>query len=173
MTPSGWHDDARNRDAGHDEMQVAVWKYINKRRWETFELWKHEYRISRIDFERAFISDGAIVGFADVCEEFVHNPAQGMRYLFLRIWEIKPKIYSVGAIVRQCQAIRILLRNWKEDKRSHTSPSVRLVTVIPVCKPDDPKLSLLIEVENESVACWNGERLTFPKLVDGVVTGAI
>ena len=21
MTPSGWHDDARNRDAGHDEMQ--------------------------------------------------------------------------------------------------------------------------------------------------------
>ena len=30
MTISGWHDDYRNKDAGHDEMQATIWRYYRE-----------------------------------------------------------------------------------------------------------------------------------------------
>lgn len=129
MTPSQWHDDGRNRDAGHDEMQIAVFDYLQN---------KYPLLKDSVGFEVPIIARGQIIAWADIAMILPN---------FVVLWEIKPRIYSVGAVVRQCIALAHTARCMHQDVR-----------VVPVVQSDDPKLSALQHVFDAKT--WDGERLS-------------
>lgn len=153
MTPSQWHDDARNRDAGHDDMQIAIFDYLRDLPAE------REAGVRQgVWFEHPFARDGRVVAWADILEVWDPKPvASGtypkpkQRYV---IFEVKPKIYSVGAVIRQCEALEIAI-SATFRARTDGGPDIK---VMPIVKHDDPKLSALRHVYH--AIAWNGERLT-------------
>lgn len=162
-TPSGWHDVGRERDSGHDEMQLWVWRWM--RRPDNHSPRKFEKDSQRRDAD-LFLFDGAwpemeivvddrIVAFADVGERWVcRNPFIGkIRYAFVA-YEIKPVIYSVGAVLRQCTALARIMSKWRPDRDTHVDPPVRIV---PVVQHDDSKVAMLIECYEGRVLTWDGD----------------
>ena len=160
MTPSGWHDDARNRDAGHDEMQIAVFDWLKyrpiyPRRDDCDE------RIG-LYFESPFYVRGNIVAWGDIVELWEkpqYETSKNRRYI---VWEIKPKIYSVGAVIRQCRSLADTVEAANKDSASHrrfpSGLSYDEPVVIPIVRADDPKLSMLRHVWH--ALAWDGEQLS-------------
>lgn len=145
MTPSGWHDDARNRDAGHDEMQIAVFDWVKD----------HSRAFGHVEteFEMPLYHRGQIIAWCDIGQRVFREGVAFPAHLF--IWEIKPKIYSVGAVVRQCIALQ------QAAEKACTNEARCLmaeVKVFPVVMVDDPKLSMLRHVFHAHT--WDGERLS-------------
>ena len=74
-SPSGWHDNAAERDAGHDEMQAAVlreWREGKALSW----LENDKLVTSHVVFSKAeypLLSDGRLRGFADVAVQFEYQ----------------------------------------------------------------------------------------------------
>jgi len=158
MTPSGWHDDARNRDAGHDEMQIAVFDWLR-----ASVVCPEGYEKRRgVYFESPFRSRDHIIAWGDIVEVF-EKPEHG-NYTKLQyvVFEIKPKIYSVGAVVRQCvalaDAVDSALKYRRSSGRYSNTVSYDDACVIPVVRSDDPKLSMLRHVWRAMT--WDGERLS-------------
>lgn len=148
MTPSGWHDDAQSRDAGHDEMQIAVFDYLGGQ--ANKGLCGLE---SSVGFEVPFIHRGQIIAWADIAQDLRNKGDDSPQYLF--IWEIKPKIYSVGAVVRQCIALLRAARVACTDRNGNLRTEIK---VFPVVRADDPKLAMLRHVFHAQA--WDGERLS-------------
>jgi hypothetical protein len=177
MTPSEAHDSARNRDAGHDELQAAVWRYYNGNPYPNGIFLKIKsygngeiYRPQKAYVEFPFLAKSAgryshssrVAGFADVLlklatVEMDELPKErewrlNSRKAFTSDWayiafEIKPVIYSVGSVIRQCKALHHIA-NLGE---------IPCPTVVPVVYATDPKISLLKELMPETVA-WDGDR---------------
>jgi hypothetical protein len=148
MTPSGWHDDARNRDAGHDEMQLAVRNYLlGEKRSDCNGVAR-----THVLFEYPFIRRGQIIAWGDVVE--LWQDEKGTRAC--AVWEIKPKIYSIGAVIRQCVALNIAVRDALTDR--HSGRCEARVVVHPVVKSGDPKLSMLRDVT--TAFGWDGKRMS-------------
>jgi len=165
MTPSGWHDDARSRDAGHDEMQAAAYRYERANGRTEITIGADEkatkYRREGVYFEMPLYGPkGGISTFIDVFSRFLAEPTpdpsrpNGVSLVkHPELWvcyEIKPRIYSVGATIRQCRATDYAAsssRLWPNANAgtswdTHRTPKVRVVPVVP---HDDPKLGLLKE----------------------------
>jgi hypothetical protein len=158
MTPSGWGDDAQGRDAGHDEMQAAVWRHLKKLPDHQVSLDKETNKFKRrsVDVEFPFVQDGRIIGFADVCEVFAEisdDSTKWTRGIYYIVYEIKPRILSVGAILRQCQAARQMV--WSLHGGRHDpnfkKPYCSVVAVVP---SDDKKFGLLLEMADFDVLPW-------------------
>ncbi len=151
-TPSGWYADAAGRDAGHDQMQVELFAQLNGRP-ETYSLTLNGVRYQQYDviIEYPFMRDGRILGFADVCEMWepisVKPSAVPPRW-FLTIYEVKPRIHSVGALVRQARATVALAR---QVVIGRTVPVCDLFAVVP---HDDPKLAQLQQAFPWRVVPW-------------------
>ena len=153
MTPSGWHQDASGRDAGHDEMQAGVFRFM-KHKEHTLPLDPGNgkvavYKRVGIYFECPFFLAGRISTFVDVCLHFQSTEADGYRQRdeALVCYEIKPRIYSVGAVVRQCHATAHAVEQGSVHG-GYVNPGFRKkprVLVIPVVPADDPKVRLLAE----------------------------
>lgn len=127
-TPSGWYEDARRRDAGHDEMQARVWGLLRS---------KEGY--SKVSVERPSIENGRIIGFADAASMF--RGEQGSIYL---LYGVKPVIHSVGSLLRQCEAtLRLARREWRP------TADIRVIAVV---YDDDPKADLFQEYH--AFQCW-------------------
>src|SRR5580765_6228563 len=157
MTPSQWHDDARYRDAGHDEMQIAVFDYLRDKREDPQKIGQEEYDRVCVHFEYPFMRDGKILAWGDVVAVWEAKNASWPEDLYLEIYEIKPRIYSVGAVVRQCIALSYAaVRCGQYDRKSGRRQSV-MAGVVPVVQADDPKINALRHVH--CVAAWDGERL--------------
>ena len=157
MTPSGWHDDAKNRDAGHDEMQIAVFDYLRDHQDEQREIAGEVYVRCGVHFEYPLMRDGKILAWADVAAIWEAKNASYPEDIYIEIFEIKPTIYSVGAVVRQCIALEYAaVRCGQYDRKSGRRQSV-LAGVIPVVRVDDPKLDVLRHVH--CAVSWDGERL--------------
>jgi hypothetical protein len=149
-TPSGWHDDAMGRDTGHDEMQIAVWEWLcrNSRGDVTLE-WP------------VFRSRGSprIVAFADIAEVF-RQPAIANRAgsrsarKVVTLFEIKPRVISVGGLLRQCVALVQAVAACHTDQRTQL-----VVRAFPVVPASEPKLDLLRQVFDDRLLVWDGERL--------------
>ena len=160
MTPSGWHDDARNRDAGHDEMQIAVFDYL-KDKPVVHGMNGYEDRIG-LYFESPFYVRGNIIAWGDIVELWEkpeHETWKKRRYI---VWEIKPKIYSVGAVIRQCRTLADAVQAANKDvstrSRGFSHISFDDPIVLPIVRSDDPKLSMLRHV-CDAIA-WDGESLS-------------
>jgi hypothetical protein len=152
MTPSEAHDSAWKREAGHDEMQLAVANNLAARslRHATGDSVtsyravgvRHEVLFQRRE-GRAFFVDTVITyrpsGNIDDCGPTVHW-----------LLEIKPKIYSAGALLRQCKVLKQCIGEWKAENRS--SDLYRVVPVVPV---GDPLLETLCQMAGTGVYVWD------------------
>jgi hypothetical protein len=134
MSPSGWHEEGLRRDAGHDEMQVGIWRYLRNL---GYDVW----------LEHPFSLNGRAICFADILVKL--PPCDGKEDHF-KILEVKPKIYSVGATLRQCGAMEIAIEDWK---RKTTGWGGCTFDVHPAVKVDDPKLELLHEAHG-ALTIW-------------------
>ncbi|MDZ7883036.1 MAG: hypothetical protein U5N53_09025 [Mycobacterium sp.] len=85
MTPSAAHDSAWQRGADHDEMGIAVRDYVRA----NFKRFEGE-ALDTVQCERLFSPNKGSQFFGDVVAEY-----QGGS---VRVFEIKPKIYSAGAL---------------------------------------------------------------------------
>ena len=140
-TPSGWHDDAQHRDAGHDEMQAAVWRWLSTQEGE------RDGDLTWVQVEYPFIAreryGTRIVAFGDV----VAYSRSGV-YL---IYEVKPIIHSVGAVIRQLSAIEHAFSRITDRHSGRPYPCV-VRAVVPA---HDPKLKLLGEMSRWGVVVWH------------------
>ena len=163
MTPSGWHDDARNRDAGHDEMQIAVYDYRRSLSLEAMlgrpdnPIEGYSFCRRGIYFESPLIRDEQILAWGDIIEVWEKKEGKNPTETTYKIYEIKPKIYSVGAVVRQCVSLRLTGEKCGYYDRHSGRREQLTVLVFPVVRHDDPKLSMLQHVC--PVLAWDGERL--------------
>lgn len=150
MTPSGWHNDTMARDAGHDDMQFRFWKDLKENGPPKLTVSGDVFDRYAVSFEYAFEVDGAIIGFGDIVEWFsrdrVAPSGQPEKQRVVRIWEIKPKIHSLGGIVRQVEAIECLAKKWSKNWGRHASDKIVRVDVWTVVPQGDPKVSMLMEV---------------------------
>jgi hypothetical protein len=155
MTPSGWGDDARGRDAGHDEMQARVYREwladVESKKILVRPIFgtDREFVCSDVIVEKPFTersqhSIGRLLGFADVAVGFLHVDARYEKPSHIWWWvffEIKPVIYSVGAVIRQCIATEIT---------AHRA-GIRGFDVNAVVYADDPKADLLKELHRTTI----------------------
>jgi hypothetical protein len=146
MTPSGWGEDAQGRDAGHDEMQARCYRDWLKRIEKGFTLGGSKFLADKVYVEHPFTDAGRLIGFADIAVRFV---ADGDRpEWFWWYEEIKPRIYSVGAVIRQCEATEVnALRAIKSSRRANgyhrREPDFVVYAIV---YEDDPKAALLKEL---------------------------
>jgi len=158
MTPSGWHDDTRSRDAGHDEMQLAVLRKLKSREPEPIPgRFNEVYKFRGVYAEFPFYLNGQIIAFADVCEVFRTDKAGygGYYELFYVAYEIKPRILSVGGVIRQALALDSAIERAKQGRQS-TANQCRVIPVVPA---HDPKIDLLREMYNGSIWAWGSSRI--------------
>lgn len=172
-TPGGWHDEARKRDAGHDEMQLAVYRFLltQRRPYTTDEVGASvfstvfEFPIGpvgsrvvrdRIATERTSYGDedrpAKISAFADIAE--LYGPPGRGCWDYAVLYEVKPKIETIGGIVRQCRALR------QAFEASFPKAQCAVIVVIP---RDDPLLKSLMEIQ--SCYAWDAaeQRLLRPR----------
>jgi hypothetical protein len=150
MTPSDAHDSGWQRDPGHDEMQMEVFRWLV---WRDQVSTYVKKRYSNDESELAILDtreleylievNDRIVGFVDICERFsTDGKSFNDRQFSFTAWEIKPKIHSVGAILRQAKVLREKLWRWRPSRDSYSSPYVRIMVVV---SAKDPKTGLLQE----------------------------
>lgn len=157
-SPSGWHDDAAGRDAGHDAMQVAVYDYLQTLPENEPSPFFESHGMIRIGvyFEYPFYRRERIISWGDVVEFWVEANPPPERYAKKKymIWEIKPRIYSVGAVVRQCVAVRHAAEASLDAEARLSRRAAATVEACPVVMHNDPKLGMLQHVY--AAAAWNG-----------------
>ena len=161
MTPSAAHASGDGRDAGHDTMQLQVLNWLNHYSAnQTFKLSNGreyniggtlvEYPLREYHYGRAA---GSPLGYADIGQWFYFDPERGGRQLAFRFFELKPKLHSVGGLIRQCRALSCLA-----ERIAVTLGFCAEYEVIPVVPHDDPKFVLLTSLFEGRVIGWDSER---------------
>jgi hypothetical protein len=163
-TPSGWHDDARTRDAGHDEMQAAYFRFwwsdaapsLTRPRRYGSGTRPYFFRAAEVEFPFTGYH-GRLSGFADIAlrfeteetedeaekrKQWENNNRRPEAYkpdVLLVFVELKPHIGSIGAVIRQCKATSILAKQKLGSERFE---------VWAVVYEDDVKAQLLEELSS-------------------------
>jgi len=152
MTPSAAHDQAYRREDGHDEMQLQVHQLLTEIRVPL-----KGPRIACENFfshiEYPFESGGVVKGFADVVAEFGvarDGRREGTDQTF-QIFEIKPIIYSAGAVIRQCRVLESMARWVLHDEHGRRQK----FSVVPVVQWNDPLFDILEAMSPYPVLAWD------------------
>ena len=140
MPPSGWHD--QTRDSGHDEMQIAVFEFLKK----SFDpAWVDPRVFMEVPLVIRTRAGDRITGFADLAVSYSEGTRDTNRW---RLFELKPRIYSIGALIRQVRAIR------HAGQASFPMASVHVSAVV---FKHDPLADQLIGVAQIPVLLWDVE----------------
>ncbi len=108
ITPSGFHDAAYRRDAGHDAMQQAFLVFLRARPISAVPAGAIVHR--EVEGEFPLYRRGQIVAYADAAETLTVNLTTT-----LSLFEIKPRIETVYGIVRQAKALESLAKAIQAD----------------------------------------------------------
>lgn len=103
LTPSGFHDDAYRRDAGHDAMQQRFLEWLRSRPIAGLPTNAVVHRA--VEGEYPLMRRGQIVAYVDACEILTVNLVSTVS-----LFEIKPTIHTVYGVVRQAKALEALSR---------------------------------------------------------------
>lgn len=144
-TAREWHDEACWRDSGHDEMQLAVMRWLGR----------HDRSGSKTPVVAEFpivSRERGVVAFADLaCIEDISTDSAPCKRL-ARLFVVAPRIHSVGAIMRQCRILQFAAERYMHDKTG-LAAEVRVCAVVPM---SDPKLDVLRAMfGNTSVIRWD------------------
>lgn len=160
MTPSEAHDTAWQRDPSHDQMtvdcclalaqthQVLNWKrrYSDK---------TQEYSLKFVGMEQFCVLERGPPFFADILLRWDHaekSPSGGQNISSVfAAYEVKPKIYSAGAVVRQARVMNERLRAWSPDSDG------TFVEII--AQADDPLIPLTVLIYDRPILIWDGSIL--------------
>lgn len=156
-TPSGWYSDAlKTRPDDHDQMHVAVAEWLLDAPMPP--ILQERPRSPR--FEYAIVDGrGRILAFADLAEVFPGAPLRlGGDYsktAALILYEIKPRIESIGGIARQCEALELAaLRSMSSSRNSDRDALVIVFAVVPSTDPKRKQLDKFVPTLG-----WNGSEL--------------
>lgn len=126
--------------------------------WPTLQ-WNHfgEPRLYKLGYSRCedFLeSDNRRGFFADILFRWDHEEdyagMKEMRHVY-GAFEIKPQIFSCGAVLRQIAVQKSRLQTWAGSQQHSDGSFVELVV-----KKEDPLLKMLIEMRERSVMTWDG-----------------
>lgn len=182
MTPSEAHDSALNRESGHDEMQEAILAALEKDWLEVIGLKVTDSKL-KVAWPRVFKQAEALyagkfgVAFADIALVFkqpngartntwkdakgvtrsVEEPvrAVGQHHIVL---EIKPRIYSPAALLRQCRMLEHRLSACSPFVEQRHECSFEVFPVVPVA---DPALNRFVALAGRQyeILTWDGSKL--------------
>jgi hypothetical protein len=158
MTPSEAHNSAWQRGMDHDEMTIACRDFI-----ETSNPWLHlnamgkAYQRGAVECEQFFTPDKGPRFFSDITVNYYRRPwaHRDSQAFFLRLFEIKPKIYSAGALMRQVAVQRERAKVFMESDRG----DIEGIKVSPIVLEGDPLLPTYRKLSRETVYVWDGTRL--------------
>ncbi|MFU0504136.1 hypothetical protein [Pseudaminobacter sp. NGMCC 1.201702] len=174
MNPSQAHDTAYDRTPEHDQMVVEVYEYIKMRGLPYRPVYTpaggghQEYENSWVECEKMYV--GRRTFFADIGVVKWSNHKGGRltpsKYSHHLILEIKPKIYSVGAVIRQVKAQQHLINGWCEalGDRGGLGSTTSWGKAAPVLAANDPLLDLFSRAVEHGFTyfVWDGVKLVKP-----------
>lgn len=157
MTPSDAHESAWKRSPEHDQFSLEVFRFLKQMPF--FTLRSVIYKQKFVENEALIQRKGGGIWFADLLW-WGEGEENGLRSQLALVFELKPKIYSAGALIRQ---LRVQEMNTKSHDSRFGSPPKFMV--IPVVPKGDPLLPVFAEMWNGSKPwTWNGEGLEVFKL---------
>jgi hypothetical protein len=170
MTPSEAYETAWQRDTSHDEMTVACRDLIEKQwnimPWHVKPDRKEPHNLVATWCEYFFVCDKGPRFFADILakweceyEETWGKPpnqrTDKRNHTTYVVFEIKPKIHSPGALLRQIRVQRERLAAWN-------SKSEVDIRVYPLVRTSDPFAGCFIDLSRMSLIEWDGaDKLSF------------
>lgn len=168
MSPSEAHDSAWQREPGHDEMQLRVMQAAAE--WMPTVCvvgdsgdQQQEMQLIEIAAEQRLAAGKTGPScFVDVLLVYQErrNQTAGPRGYRLRrhfrLLEIKPRIYSAGALLRQLSVLRSHAATWARGDGSNAG---RTFDVFPVVRSDDPLAQMLADLGQRTVCTWDGQRI--------------
>ena len=155
-SPSGWHDSAMARDAGHDEMQIAVCEHLRAQPSSPMTVNGKQFVVDEVFIEAPIMRGKMIVAWCDVLRTWKEDAQKYRPARLFDMFEIKPAIHSVGAVIRQCQSLEIVAESTFLDGEAPGSAA----RVFPIVRAADPKLSLLRRGWGGGVLVWDGGTLS-------------
>lgn len=111
--------------------------------------------------EQLFTSKSGRMFFADIALAYharFFNPRDGERGLYCEVWdlfEIKPRIHSAGAVLRQLAVLQHYLNAWTKARRGN-SPDGATGSVHVVVQASDPLAQTLSDLGGIPVLTWDG-----------------
>lgn len=175
MTPSEAHESAYGRSPKHDQMVVEVYEHLQQNDIDFRPVFdpsrtgeKRDYNEALVECEmmyagrRMFFSDISIVRWSDLDGLYKGNKK---RYAHHTILEIKPEIYSSGALLRQLKCQKHNIDGWIKDLNGDeeyvVATYVGWSTVAAVVRHDDPNLELFMRMieADQVVYTWDGRSL--------------
>lgn len=164
MTPS---DYGQGRSLDHDRMQANVLDFLRSEQppIRTVNLYGAPHEIRRVGvWPEVMLKIGDTVrGFVDILERWQsvsEKDRQGRIGPELSVYyayEIKPKLTSIGGLIRQMQAEEVLIEQWAKRDRNFITTHVH---VAPVIDDEDPERQLLRRLWGGKVFLWNAEAMT-------------
>lgn len=163
MTPSQYGE---GRSLEHDRMQADVLEHLRKHmdgKEITYKYYGEEFVMQSVAvWPEVMLSAGkTVLGFVDILQKWQPRNAEeklksrGPTVYYL--YEIKPRITTVGGLIRQMQAETALVERWHEQIGIAGGCKTR---VFPVVKHDDPEVGLLRRLWHGPVLVWNAEERT-------------
>lgn len=163
MTPSEAHDSAWKREPSHDEMTLSCLRAMRLNfqslRWREYKT-EHVGTLSQSRAEALCSGGHGKPFFADILlrwdfEEEQKHTSDKRRFSVYGAYEIKPKIYSVGAILRQVEMQKLRLTEWAQGGFQKGEAFVDVIV-----KADDPLVELLVNLGERSVLTWDGSKIS-------------
>mgnify|MGYP000852429685 FL=1 len=149
MTPS---DYSNSSSLEHDAMQAGVFEWLRDHGRTTMNGKDGEKVVplkrAGIWVETPIKIGGALRGFIDILERWEPAEANVSRLQLYIAYEIKPRLTSIGGLIRQMHAEKILIEQWASNQSS-------IVWTVPVVRIDDEHLSLLRRLWSKPVGLWD------------------
>jgi hypothetical protein len=156
MTPSQWE---QGRSPEHDALQADVleWLRAQPRDPVPLRLRGRTVQVERVqtNCEVLLSIRGRIAGFCDIVDWWQEVGPTSKPARIVYVYEIKPRITSAGAIVRQLRATEYLFEKWLVEEV--TPAEVRIAPVVPI---NDPNIGMLRRLWSGPVFMWNAEERT-------------
>lgn len=160
MTPSDAHESAWQRDPSHDEMVIKCRDALESQ-WLTTTVTKYgtteEYRRDLCECEFFCHGQSGPRFFVDLMLRFsraTDNRKNEYRY---GVFEIKPKIHSAGALLRQIKVQEERMSAWiKSDQNRAWSDTF---FVWPIVRHDDPLIDSYVKMSRRPILAWDGKEL--------------
>lgn len=165
MTPSEAHESAWQRGIEHDEMTIACRDIIEKGwlslNWNvsSYKEERRPHEIKGIWCEHFFVSEKGPRWFSDilakwVCEYEGYNKQKEIHNIY-GVFEIKPKLYSAGATLRQEAVQRERLRAWVNSVDGHGGYNTTTFVEV-IATEGDPLIKTYVDLGRRSLLVWDG-----------------
>jgi hypothetical protein len=152
MSPSQWE---HGGSPAHDEMQADIYEALVGDQVCEIVVGDGFYRREVIIPEFPIPnSGGGVAGFADIAIRYDRiekdDKKAWQKHVLWHLFEIKPAISSVGGLIRQCRALKLI-----GECNLYSHDGANKVRVSPTVRSDDPLLPILRRLWTGHIAVWN------------------